>query len=153
MKTTICLLALSTFFFFGQAQDPTDEVRAVENACFDYINAFYQADTTLAYRSVHKSLRKTGFFWDKGKDMYSDQLEMPFDDLIALAKRWNADGSQADEKTPKGVQVFEISDKTASAKVNAIWGIDYMGLMKMDGKWMIVNVLWQSPPRSSIRNP
>lgn len=153
MKTTITLLALSVCVFLGYAQDPTDEVRAVENACFDYIHAFYKADTTLAYRSVHKSLRKTGFYWDKEKEMYSDQLEMPFDDLIALAKRWNADGSQADDETPRGVEVFEISDKTAVAKVSAIWGIDYMTLMKMEGKWMIVNVLWQSTPRSSIRNP
>lgn len=153
MKTTATLLTLLVCFYIGQAQDPTDEVKAVENACFDYINAFYQADTTLAYRSVHKSLRKTGFYWDKEKEMYSEQLEMPFNDLIALAKRWNTDGTRADEKTPKGVDVFEISDKTAVAKVSAIWGIDYIGLMKMDGKWMIVNVLWQSPPRSSIRNP
>ena len=153
MKKTVFLLTLSACLFIGHAQSPADEVRAVENACFDYIHAFYKADTTLAYRSVHKSLRKTGFYWDKEKEMYSDQLEMPFDDLVALAKRWNADGSRADEKTPKGVEVFEISDKTAVAKVSAIWGIDYMTLMKMDGKWMIVNVLWQSPPRSSIRNP
>ena len=153
MKTTLSLLALSLCVFIGQAQDPSEEVRAVENACFDYINAFYQADTTLAYRSVHKSLRKTGFYWNKEKEAYTDQLEMPFDELVALAKRWNADGSRADDKTPKGVEVFEISDKTAAAKVNAIWGIDYMGLMKIEDKWMIVNVLWQSPPRSSIRNP
>ena len=153
MKTTFTLISLVLCLHLGLAQDPSEEVDAVQSACFDYINAFYQADTTLAYRSVHKSLRKTGFYWDKEKEAYSDQLEMPFDDLIALAKRWNADGSRANEKTPKGVEVFEISDKTAVAKVNAIWGIDYMALMKVDGKWMIVNVLWQSPPRSSIRNP
>lgn len=153
MKTNIALLALSLCILTVQAQDPADEVKAVEDACFDYINAFYQADTTLAYRSVHKSLRKTGFYWNKEKEMYSDQLEMPFGDLISLAKSWNDDGSRADNTTPKAVDVFEISDKTAVAKVSAIWGIDYVSLMKTDGKWMIVNVLWQSPPRSSIRNP
>lgn len=153
MKTTITLFSVALCMLTVCAQDPSDEVKAVEDACFDYINAFYQADTTLAYRSVHKSLRKTGFYWDKEKETYSDQLEMPFGDLIALSKRWNDDGTRANDKTPKGVEVFEISDKTAVAKVSAIWGIDYMALMKIDGKWMIVNVLWQSPPRSSIRNP
>ncbi len=153
MKSPILML-ICVFAWSGLlAQDPTEEVTAVEEACFDYIHAFYKADTTLAYRSVHKSLRKTGFYWNKEKEMYSEQLEMPFGDLISLAKRWNADGSMADEKTPKGVEVFEVSDKTAVAKVNAIWGIDYISLMKLEGKWMIVNVLWQSPPSSSIRNP
>lgn len=152
MKTlvSISLLLLSTCLY---AQSVDDEIAAVREACFDYINAFYKADTTLAHKSVHPSLRKTGFYWQKDQEEYSDQLEMPFRDLISLASRWNTDGSRADETTPKGVEVFEVSDKTAVAKVSAVWGIDYMSLMKIDGKWMIVNVLWQSPPKSSIRNP
>lgn len=81
---------------------------------------------------------------------YSKQLEMPFDKLVGLAKRWNADGSRTNENSPKDVVIFEVSDKTASAKVTAVWGIDYLSLMKENGKWMIVNVLWQSPPKFSV---
>jgi len=28
----------------------------------------------------------------------------------------------------------------------AWWGIDYLQLARYNGKWMIVNVMWQSPP-------
>ena len=135
------------------AQSTDNEIDAVRDACMDYVNAFYKADTTLAHRSVHPSLRKTGFYWKKDQDMYSDQLEMPFRDLISLASRWNADGQRANEDTPKSVDVFEVSDKTAIAKVSAVWGIDYISLMKVNDRWMIVNVLWQSPPKTSVRNP
>jgi hypothetical protein len=31
--------------------------------------------------------------------------------------------------------------------VTALWGIDYMHLAKYDGKWKIVNILWQEPPQ------
>lgn len=144
--TILCVLGL-------QAQSVDEEIKNVRAACNDYIDAFYKADTTLAYRSVHPSLRKTGFYWKKDKEMYSDQLEMPFQALVNLAKGWNDDGSNADESSPRDVEIFEVSDKTAVAKVSAVWGIDYISLMKVDGKWMIVNVLWQSPPKSSIRNP
>ena len=75
---------------------------------------------------------------------------MPFDKLISLAKRWNASGNQTTAGSPKEVVIFEVSDKTASAKVTAVWGIDYLSLMKENGKWMIVNVLWQSPPKFSL---
>ncbi|NND14862.1 MAG: hypothetical protein HKN89_00890, partial [Eudoraea sp.] len=95
MKSPILLLICIVAWSSLQAQDPTKEVQAVEEACFDYIHAFYKADTTLAYRSIHKSLRKTGFRWIKQKEMYSEQKELPFNDFISLVKRWNADGSRA----------------------------------------------------------
>ena len=40
-------------------------------------------------------------------------------------------------------------DQTASIKLVAEWGVDYMHLAKFDGKWMIVNMLWQGPPKKS----
>jgi len=34
----------------------------------------------------------------------------------------------------------------AAAKVTAWWGTDYLLLGKFDGRWMIRDVLWESPP-------
>lgn len=119
----------------------------VRQACLNYIDAFYRVDTTLAYASVHPSLQKRGFFFDPKTEAYSNQLEMPFPALVRLAKSWNRDGKRANEQSPRDVQVFEIADKTATAKVTAVWGIDYLHLVKDNDRWMIVNVLWQSPPK------
>jgi len=47
---------------------------------------------------------------------------------------------------PKEVIVFEVLDQTASAKVVAWWGIDYLLMAKAEGRWQITHVLWQSPP-------
>jgi hypothetical protein len=123
------------------------DVDAVKEACFNYIDAFYKADTSLAHTSVHKTLQKRGFFYDTSKAAYSTQLEMPFQALVRLATTWNKDGSRANAQSPREVSVFEVADKTASAKVTAAWGIDYLHLVKEGGRWFIVNVLWQSPPR------
>ncbi|WP_350289196.1 nuclear transport factor 2 family protein [uncultured Croceitalea sp.] len=149
MKRTFTLLSLLVVASLS-AQNAETEITNVKEACLDYINTFYKADTTLAYRSVHKSVRKTGFYFKDDDMAYSKQLEMPFDKLVDLAKRWNADGSRTTKNSPKEVVIFEVSDKTASAKVTAVWGIDYLSLMKENGKWMIVNVLWQSPPKFSV---
>ena len=150
MKTFSFIIAIALGMHLGSAQNSSEDIEGVKAACYDYINTFYKADTLLAYRSVHKSIRKTGFYFDEEKAAYSDQLEMPFDQLVNLAKRWNGTGKRADDSTPKSVDIFEVSDKTAIAKVTAVWGIDYISLMKIEDKWMIVNVLWQSPPKFSL---
>lgn len=150
MKPLFLVIAITLGTILGNAQETTADIEGVKAACYDYINTFYKADTTLAYRSVHSSIRKTGFHFSEEKGSYSDQLEMPFDQLINLAKRWNVNGNRADETSPQHVEIFEVSDKTAIAKVTAVWGIDYISLMKMEDKWMIVNVLWQSPPKFTI---
>ena len=48
---------------------------------------------------------------------------------------------------PKEIAVFDVQDQTASAKLTAWWGTDYLLLGRHDGRWMITHVLWQSPPR------
>lgn len=149
MKKYIYSLILMTFSQFAFTQE--EDVKAVKQACMNYINTFYNADTTLAYKSIHKSLRKTGFYFAEQYQKYSKQLEMPFDALIDLAKKWNVNEESADENSPKKVEVFEVADKTAIAKVTAVWGIDYISLFKEDDEWMIVNVLWQSKPKFIIR--
>ncbi|RIV17350.1 hypothetical protein DYU11_32190 [Fibrisoma montanum] len=149
MKKAIAsvLLTVSTVSALAQTT-PTDDVAGVKQACFNYIDTFYKADTTLAYQSIHPSLQKRGFSYSEKTSSYSKQLEMPFPALIRLASTWNKDGKRANADSPRVVDVFEVADKTATAKVTAVWGIDYIHLMKDNGRWMIVNVLWQSPPKS-----
>jgi hypothetical protein len=50
---------------------------------------------------------------------------------------------------PKEVLIYEVLDQTASVKVTAYWGIDYLLLARHDGKWMISHVLWQTPPKKA----
>lgn len=145
MHILFAFFALTAFF---TQPAPANEVAGVRQACFNYIDAFYKADTTLAYQSVHPSLQKRGFSFDQKAESYSKQLEMPFPALIRLAKVWNKEGKRANGDSPRQVEVFEIADKTATAKVTAVWGIDYLHLIKENDRWMIVNVLWQSPPKS-----
>ena len=149
MKTVFAILLTVLALTGAVAQtNSTDDVAGVRQACFNYIDAFYKADTTLAYQSVHPSLQKRGFSFDQKTGSYSKQLEMPFPALIRLAKTWNKDGKRTSADSPRAVDVFEVADKTAVAKVTAVWGIDYIHLVKENDRWMIVNVLWQSPPKS-----
>jgi len=104
-------------------------------------------DSTRIQKSVSPKLRKLGYWYNEEKEVYYDNLEMTFEELLSLSAKWNESGTRADEESPKVITIFEVNDKTAIAKLTAAWGIDYFQLAKTEGKWIIMNVLWQSMPK------
>ena len=118
---------------------------AVEKAANDYVDAIYQSDPSRIERSVHPQLTKRGFWRDNPSAPWGPQLTMTYEQLVNLAKTWNAKKNQ--DTAVKRVDVYEVLDQTASAKVTASWGIDYLHLAKYDGTWKIINIVWQAKPR------
>ena len=118
---------------------------AVRQAALDYVEGIYQVDPSRIERSVHKNLTKRGFCREPAEAAYRPESVMTFDQLMKLTAAWNKDGKR--DTSIKQVEVLDVLDQTASAKIVALWGIDYMHLAKYDGRWMIVNVLWQTPPK------
>lgn len=118
----------------------------VEAAILDYVEGIYEVAPKRIEKSVSTELRKRGFWLNEEKKEYVDNLDMSYEELLDLASSWNKDGSRADENSPKEIQLFEVNDKTASAKLKAVWGVDYFHLAKTDDQWKIVNVIWQSLP-------
>ena len=125
-----------------QAQEPSD-TEAVRAAVLDYVEGIYLVQPERIKRSVHKSLRKHGF-WRNKEGQYKEG-PMTFEQLLKLAGDWNKDG-HVGKDAPKVITIYEVQDQTASAKLVADWGSDYFHLAKYDGKWMITNILWQSHP-------
>ncbi|HZH32394.1 MAG TPA: nuclear transport factor 2 family protein [Pyrinomonadaceae bacterium] len=120
------------------------EREAVRQAVLDYVEGIYEVNPARIERSVHPELVKRGFFVKKGETAYSFD-SMTFQQLVALAGTYNKNGRVAKD-APKEVVVFDVSDQTASAKLTAVWGIDYIHLARYEGKWKFINVLWQTPP-------
>ncbi len=135
------------------SSDPTDmerhpEFGAVKAAIEDYVFGLYQVDAQRIVNSVDSTLHKTGFWFNKETNAYVDNLKMTYTQLVDLAAKWNKDGDKVTPESPSEITIFDIADKTASAKLVASWGMDYFHLAKVDGKWKIRNVLWQSLPEN-----
>ena len=143
-KLTLLLAAVVLLPVAARAQGEADR-EGVRAAVLDYVEGVYEVDASRIERSVHPDLAKRGFFVKKGETAYSPHL-MTFQQLVDLAKSYNKDG-HVKKDAPKEIVIFDISDQTASAKLTAVWGIDYIHLAKYDGKWKFINVLWQSPPK------
>ncbi len=126
------------------AQEANDE-QAIREAVLDDVEAIYDVEPDRIDRSVATDLVKRGY-WRPDTSGEFREFPMTFEQLRDLSANWNANGHVDASTAVKEVIILDILDKTASAKLVADWGIDYMHLAKLDGKWMIKNILWQSPP-------
>ena len=123
------------------------EREAVRQAILDYVEAIYQMQPERIARSVHPTLAKRGYQIPRDSARYRE-YPMTYAQLEEVARTFNRNG-QVPANAAKQIEIFEVLDQTASAKLTAMWGIDYFHLAKYDGKWKIVNVMWQAPPRTT----
>ena len=145
-KTLVALWILAAAvlpFQSGQAK-PAGDRAAVEQAALDYLEGIYTSDVSRIERSVHPQLTKRGFWRDSPAVAWGPQTTMTYEQLVTLTRNWNAKKDR--DISIKKVDVYEVLDQTASAKVTAMWGIDYLHLAKYDGRWKIINILWQAHP-------
>ena len=143
LTAAVIALAVAAAPAIPYAQSAANDREAVRQAALDYVEGIYEVKPDRIERSVHPSLVKRGFY---KKDAGGPYVESPmtYEQLVKLAGSWNKDGKR--DTTIKEVAVLEVLDQTAVAKVTAMWGIDYMLLGKYDGRWKIVQILWQSHP-------
>lgn len=140
------LLCVGAMVLAGvSANTPNPDEALVREAVLDYVEACYNVQPERIERSVDPSMNKLGYFRKKGESDYSVATTMTYAQLIETAAKYNKSG-KLPKDAPKEIVIFEVLDKTASAKLTAQWGIDYFHLAKVDGKWKIYQVMWQSNP-------
>ena len=144
MRKLILLIAAVVLLPAAAAAQTDADREAVRQAVLDYVEGVYEVDPSRIERSVHPDLAKRGFMIRRGETAYSSST-MTFQQLVELAKTYNKNG-RVPKDAPKEIVIYDVSDQTASAKLTAAWGIDYIHLAKYDGRWMFVNVLWQTHP-------
>ena len=144
MRRLVVLAAFSCLPALLTAQKPADR-DAVKQAALDYIEGFYEGDSTRFIRSVRPEVYKYGFFRDT-TGIYRG-MQMQWQGFHNFANRVKSGQRRTPPNAPKGVEILDVADQTAAVKVTAYWGIDYLLMAKYDGKWMISHILWQSPPK------
>ncbi len=130
---------------FAHVSFAQENKKKIERACLDYIEGFYEGDTTKLTRSVKPALYKFGYWKNKTTGNYDADEHMTFQQALDYAKNVFAKKRFAKEGSPKKVEVLDIMNTVAAAKVTAWWGVDYILLSKQADKWMIEQVLWEGP--------
>ena len=144
MNKGLLTLTVMLFVLEGYSQDPKEQVT---QAIGNYVDAFYYGDSTKIIESVARNVVKFGYYIPKDKVGYEGE-PMSFQEMLAYAARVGKKGPNSRVNSfPRKIEVFDVQDQTATGKLTAWWGTDYILLAKLNGKWMITNVLWQSPPK------
>lgn len=129
------------------------DVEGIRQAALDYANSAYQVAPELIERSVHPHVQKVGYVRPREGDGYREAW-MNFTELQQLVEAWNVDNRQFDPATAKAeVHVLDRLDQIAMARLDAEWGVDYFHLAKKDGRWIIMNVIWQVYPKAEPPAP
>ena len=127
----------------GQVSADTAGVR---RAALDYVEGFYEGDSTKHVRSIRPDVFKYGFWVPRDSTRYRGQ-QMPWAEFLSYTRRMRERGATTPASAPKEIQLLDVLDQTAAVKVTASWGTDYLLVGKYDGRWMVSSVLWQTRPR------
>lgn len=144
MKKLIFLFVFFAAAKFSLAQDKEQ----VEKACLNYLEGFYEGDTTKLITAFKPTMYKIGYWKNKNTGAYDFDGQMTYRQALDYARNVKEKKNFAKADAPKKVEVLDVGNTIASAKVTAWWGIDYILLSKQNGKWLIEQVLWEGPPES-----
>ena len=142
LRMTMSAILLASWAV-AQAPNERDLVR---RAVLDYVEGFYEGDTVKLVRSIRPDVHKFGYWIPRDSSKYAGE-GMAWSEFLSYANRVKANKRFAPATAPKDVTIFDVLDQTASAKLVAYWGVDYLLLARYDGRWMITNVVWQTPPK------
>ena len=133
------VLFLASNISFGQTKQDS---LAIKQAALDYIESQHKPNPQQMERALHPRMVKRTFWKDKstGKDYLR---ETSTESMVLLAESYNVKGDQFPSSPKKEVKFLDVSERTASVKLIADAWIDYMHIVKLNGTWKIVNVLWQ----------
>jgi Putative lumazine-binding len=126
-----------------QAQASADTA-AIRATALNYVEGWYEGNADRMAKALHPELVKRIVVRDTttGRTMVQGMGTS----VLVNSTRHGYGKETPRERQQKDVSVLDVFGNAASVKaVMADW-IDYMHMAKVDGRWVIVNVLWERKP-------
>jgi hypothetical protein len=91
---------------------------------------------------MNDSLKKITIGWDRAsKKEYAKPTTK--EEMIAFAESWNKSNTKFPTKPNNQIIVLDIYNRIANVKLVSDNWVEYLHLIKLDGKWSIANLIWQ----------
>jgi hypothetical protein len=153
LLTLTFILGAGFIGFDTPAQNPPPANRPAEadsagirQAALDYIEGWYEGNSERMERALHPELAKRIVRTDP-KSGRSGLGQMSAMSLVQGTKNGGGKNTPK-EKQQKDVTILDVFENAACAKVVASDWVDYLQLAKWNGRWVIVNVLWELKPET-----
>ena len=151
-KAGILLIALAVAASVAATPPPGDEQdrAAIERTVLDYLEGWYTGDAARMERALHPELAKRMV----GTEPRSGRsLLQPIGASAMIAYAAAGVGKlKAGESAGIEVAILDVFHDMAMVRANSLRFIDYIQLGRLDGRWKIVNVLWEPtlPPATAV---
>lgn len=126
------------------APEPGVEPRAVREAVLDYAEGYYEQAPDRMTRAVSPLLTKRALVARPGLPAFLSQMNAEM--LIEATRGGGPRPPAADRRMV--VEVLDVNGDVASARVFSLLFNDYVHLVRREGRWQLVSVLWHTPPTS-----
>lgn len=120
------------------------DTTAIRQAALDYAEGWYEGDAARMERALHPDLAKRVVVNDAGGKARLDHMGAL---RLVQGVRAGHGKSTPKEKQRKDITIFDVQGNAATVKLAMADWTDFLHIAKLNGKWVIVNVLWELAPR------
>src|SRR3954466_15161980 len=148
MKSLLIMILILASVVAVNAQNSTlsDTDRdAIKQAALDYIEGWYEGNQERMERALHPDLAKRIVRTSPDGRSRLDSMS-----AMTLSQYTKGGGGKntPKEKQQKDVTILDVFENAGCVKVVASDWVDYLQLARSNGRWVIVNVLWELKPGS-----
>jgi hypothetical protein len=141
--TLLCLGLLVAGAARANAQSVADSA-AIRATAHDYIDGWYEGDGARMERALHPHLAKRLVYQDQqGRSRLVDITAL---ELVQSTRAGNGKIPPAEWRD--SVTILDVFGSAAVARIDATTWVDFLELIKWNGRWVIVNVVWENRPRA-----
>ena len=144
LSFVVILLTLSAVP--AQTTESNPEAAAIRQTALDYIEGWYEGNAERMERALHPELAKR--IARTNPQNNQSRLDQMSAMSLVLGTRRGGGKDTPKDRQQKDVTVLDVYQNAASAKIVASDWIDYLHLAKFNGRWVIVNVLWELKPKT-----
>jgi hypothetical protein len=133
----------------GVSAQTDAEKDAIKRTALNYAEGWYEGNADKMESSLSPDLAKR-------IARTNAQNQTRLDHMTAMALVQGTRGGFG-KQTPaaeqqKDVTIYDVIGGAATVKLEMRDWVDYMHIAKVNGKWLIVNVLWEMKPRKAAAN-
>jgi hypothetical protein len=159
MRKTIFVLILAMVFTFSlMAEEKKDvdtekEKAAIKETALNYLEGWYEGSAERMDKALHPEVvKRAPFPFPPTGGMILNSASKS--NMVEFTKAGFGKEFPKD-KLKITVEILDMYKHIATAKTTTPQFIDYIHLVKMDGEWKIINVLWEStqPPQPTPPPP
>ena len=144
LLAVVVILIASASAVRAQTTPSSPEAAAIKQTALDYIEGWYEGNAERMERALHPELAKRIVRTNPQNNR--SRLDQMSAMTLVLGTRGGGGKDTPKERQQKDVTILDVYENAASVKVVASDWIDYLHVAKFNGRWVIVNVLWELKP-------